>query len=41
MNLALTKNDKKAKTIIYIVSFVVFAAVVLLGRVQLIGKSGF
>lgn len=41
MNLALTKNDKKAKTIIYIVSFVVFAAVVLLGRVQLTVNLGF
>jgi putative membrane protein len=29
------KNDKKAKTFIYAVSFIVFAAVVILGRVKL------
>lgn len=41
MNIALHKNDKRAKTIIYVVSFVVFAAVVLLGRVQLSVNLGF
>ncbi len=35
------KNDKKAKTLIYIFSFVVFAAVVLLGRVKLKVDLGF
>jgi putative membrane protein len=32
---SLQKNDKKAKTLIYLVSFVVFAAVVVLSKVKL------
>jgi len=32
---AIKKNDKKAKTFIYAVSIIVFAAVVILGRVKL------
>lgn len=41
MGLMLTKNDRKAKGIIYTLSFVVFAAVVLLGRVKLDVNLGF
>jgi putative membrane protein len=41
MALTLTKNDKRARTIIYLVSFVVFAAVVILGRVKLNINAGF
>lgn len=41
MALQLTKNDKQAKLFIYAVSFVVFAAVVLLGRVKLGVDLGF
>jgi putative membrane protein len=41
MSLTLTKNDKLARTLIFIVSFVVFAAVVLLGRVKLDVDLGF
>jgi putative membrane protein len=41
MAFTLIKNDKTAKTLIYIVSFVVFAAVVLLGRVKLEVDLGF
>ena len=37
----LEKNDKKAKLLIYTVSFVVFAAVVLLSRFKLILNLGF
>jgi len=37
----LTKNDKKARTLIYLFSFIVFAAVVLLGRVKLEVDLGF
>lgn len=37
----LTKNDARAKTLIYLVSVVVFAAVVLLGRVKLDVDLGF
>ena len=32
---SLQKNDKKAKALIYIVSFLVFAAVVLLSKIKL------
>jgi putative membrane protein len=38
---SLQKNDKKAKTLIYIVSFVVFAAVVLLSKIKLNVDLGF
>jgi putative membrane protein len=41
MTWTLPKNDARAKTIIYILSFVVFGAVVLLGRVQLKVDTGF
>jgi putative membrane protein len=41
MSLTLTKNDKLARTLIFIVSFVVFAAVVMLGRVKLDVDLGF
>lgn len=34
----LQKNDRKAKTLIFIVSFVVFAAVTILGKYNLAGK---
>lgn len=34
----LQKNDRKAKTLIFIVSFVVFAAVTVLGKYNLAGK---
>jgi len=37
----LTKNDKKARTLIYLFSFIVFAAVVLLSRVKLDVDLGF
>ena len=35
---SLTKNDKKAKTVIYTVSIIVFAAVTILGKYNLAGK---
>ena len=35
---SLTKNDKKAKIFIYIVSIIVFAAVTILGKYNLAGK---
>ena len=38
---ALEKNDKKAKWLIYIVSFIVFAAVVILSKYKLIVNLGF
>jgi putative membrane protein len=41
MSWTLPKNDARAKTIIYILSFVVFGAVVLLGRVQLNVNASF
>jgi putative membrane protein len=41
MALAITKNDKRARTLIFLVSFVVFAAVVVLGRVKLQVDTGF
>lgn len=41
MSLAISKNDARARTIILFVSFVVFAAVVLLGRVKLDVNLGF
>ncbi|RYZ23427.1 MAG: DUF420 domain-containing protein [Chitinophagaceae bacterium] len=41
MALAITKNDKRARTLILLVSFVVFAAVVVLGRVKLDINAGF
>jgi putative membrane protein len=41
MALTITKNDKAARTLILIVSFIVFAAVVLLGRVKLDVELGF
>ncbi len=34
MSLSLTKNDRRARTLIYLVSAVVFLAVVVLGRVK-------
>lgn len=37
----LTKNDRRAKTLIFLVSFIVFAAIVLLGRYQLKADLGF
>lgn len=37
----LTKNDKRARTLIYLFSIIVFAAVVLLGRVKLEVDLGF
>lgn len=37
----LVKNDKKARTVIYLFSFIVFAAVVLLSRVKLDVDLGF
>lgn len=37
----LTKNDKKAKTLIFLFSIIVFAAVVLLSRVKLDANLGF
>jgi putative membrane protein len=41
MALVIAKNDKLARTFILIVSFVVFAAVVILGRVKLHVNAGF
>jgi putative membrane protein len=41
MALAITKNDKRARAFILLVSFVVFAAVVILGRVKLNVDAGF
>ncbi|RYY95396.1 MAG: DUF420 domain-containing protein [Chitinophagaceae bacterium] len=41
MALRITKNDKRARTLILLVSFVVFAAVVVLGRVKLNVEAGF
>ena len=41
MSLTIPKNDKVARTLIFIVSFVVFAAVVMLGRVKLDVDLGF
>lgn len=41
MNLAIRKNDARAKGLIWAVSFVVFAVVVLLGRVKLEVDLGF
>ncbi|RYY64950.1 MAG: DUF420 domain-containing protein [Chitinophagaceae bacterium] len=41
MAFTLSKNDKRARTLIYLVSFVVFAAVVVLGRVKLNVNPGF
>lgn len=41
MGFTITKNDSKAKTIILLVSIVVFAAIVLLGRVKLDVDLGF
>lgn len=41
MEWTLKKNDKKAKALIYIVSIVVFAAIVMLGRVKLDVDLGF
>jgi putative membrane protein len=41
MSLVITKNDARAKGLIYAVSFVVFAVVVLLGRVKLKLDLGF
>ncbi len=41
MALTISKNDKLARTLIFIVSFVVFAAIVLLGRVKLDVELGF
>ena len=38
---SLTKNDKKAKLLIYAVSFVVFAAVVFLSKFKLQADLGF
>ncbi|RYY85626.1 MAG: DUF420 domain-containing protein [Chitinophagaceae bacterium] len=41
MAFTLQKNDKRARILILLVSFVVFAAVVLLGRVKLDVNAGF
>ncbi|RYY41058.1 MAG: DUF420 domain-containing protein [Chitinophagaceae bacterium] len=41
MAFTLRKNDKRARALILVVSFVVFAAVVLLGRVKLDVNAGF
>lgn len=41
MLLTLTKNDRRARTLILLVSVVVFAAVVVLGRVKLDVNLGF
>ena len=41
MNLSIQKNDARAKTLIWIVSVVVFAVVVMLGRVKLEVNAGF
>lgn len=41
MTIQLTKNDKRARILILLVSFVVFAAVVLLGRFKLNIDLGF
>lgn len=41
MALIIKKNDARAKTLIWIVSVVVFAVVVLLGRIQLDVDTGF
>ncbi|GAA4342826.1 DUF420 domain-containing protein [Flaviaesturariibacter amylovorans] len=41
MALLISKNDKRARTLILLVSFVVFAAVVVLGRVKLDIDAGF
>ncbi|GAB4093200.1 DUF420 domain-containing protein [Flaviaesturariibacter terrae] len=41
MAFTLSKNDKRARTLILLVSFVVFAAVVLLGRFKLEVDPGF
>ena len=35
---ALQKNDRKARTIIFTVSIIVFAAVTILGKYNLAGK---
>jgi putative membrane protein len=37
----LKKNDKKARLLILVVSFVIFAAIVLLGRIELAVNLGF
>lgn len=41
MSFAITKNDKRARALIYIVSAVIFIAVVVLGRVKLAVDLGF
>lgn len=41
MSLTLTKNDRRARILIYILSVVVFVAVVVLGRVKLTVELGF
>ena len=41
MNLVIKKNDRKAKLLIYLVSIIIFAAIVMLGRVQLKVDAGF
>ncbi|HZF66001.1 MAG TPA: DUF420 domain-containing protein [Chitinophagaceae bacterium] len=41
MNLTIAKNDRKARTLILLVSAIVFVAVVVLGRVKLNANLGF
>lgn len=41
MSIAIRKNDTRAKSLIWVISFVVFAVVVLLGRVKLEVDLGF
>ena len=41
MSLTITKNDKKARTWIFLVSIIIFTAVVILGRVKLDVDLGF
>src|SRR5918993_3141135 len=41
MSFTLTKNDKRARNLILLVSFIVFAAIVMLGRVKLDVELGF
>jgi putative membrane protein len=41
MSLILKKNDKRAKLFIYLVSIIIFAAIVMLGRIELDVDLGF
>jgi putative membrane protein len=41
MSWTITKNDKKARVLIFLVSFIIFIAIVILGRVKLDVDLGF